>query len=125
MMNWYLKKYYLIDYDNLVIEIQLSKDKIHVMSFSHECIKFIAKKLDVNYLQGVKIHEVNNGNTKAAPQNVCLQLPQFIKNDSKEMGATCKYACFLSPLQIPCLALHQSIHCISQDVCPRWYCHFK
>lgn len=62
MMNWYLKKYYLIDYDNLVIEIQLSKDKIHVMSFSHECIKFIAKKLDVNYLQGVKIHEVNNGN---------------------------------------------------------------
>lgn len=21
------------------------------------------------------------------------------------------------------LALHQSIHCISQDVCPRWYCH--
>lgn len=62
MMNWYLKKYYLIDYDNLVIEIQLSKDKIHVMSFSHECIKFIAKKLDVNCLQGVKIHEVNNGN---------------------------------------------------------------
>lgn len=79
------KKYYLIDYDNLVIEIQLSKDKIHVMSFSHECIKFIAKKLDVNYLQGVKIHEVNNGNleididTKAAPQNVCLQLLQFKK----------------------------------------------
>lgn len=34
------------------------------MSFSHECIKFIAKKLDVNYLQGVKIHEVNNGKPK-------------------------------------------------------------
>lgn len=23
------------------------------------------------------------------------------------------------------LALHQSIHCISQDVCPRWYCHIN
>lgn len=32
-----------VDYESLVIEIQLSKDKIHVMSFSHECIKFIAK----------------------------------------------------------------------------------
>lgn len=32
-----------MEYESLVIEIQLSKDKIHVMSFSHECIKFIAK----------------------------------------------------------------------------------
>lgn len=131
MMNWYLKKYYLIDYDNLVIEIQLSKDKIHVMSFSHECIKFIAKKLDVNYLQGVKIHEVNNGNLEIDRYQSSTTKRMFTttsvkkKKDSKEMGATCKHACFLSPLQIPCLALHQSIHCISQDVCPRWYCHFK
>lgn len=79
MMNWYLKKYYLIDYDNLVIEIQLSKDKIHVMSFSHECIKFIAKKLDVNYLQGVKIHEVNNG---------YLEIDRYQSNTTKRMFTT-------------------------------------
>lgn len=80
MMNWYLKKYYLIDYDNLVIEIQLSKDKIHVMSFSHECIKFIAKKLDVNYLQGgVKIREVNNGN---------LEIDRYQSNTTKRMFTT-------------------------------------
>lgn len=107
------KKYYLIDYDNLVIEIQLSKDKIHVMSFSHECIKFIAKKLDVNYLQGVKIHEVNNGNLEIDRYQSSTTKRMFTttsvkKNDSKEMGATCKHACFLSPLQIPCL------HCTNQ-----------
>lgn len=51
--------------------------------------------------------------TKAAPQNVCLQLLQLKKNDSKEMGATCKHACFLSLLQIPCLTLHQSIYTVS------------
>lgn len=73
------KKYYLIDYDNLVIEIQLSKDKIHVISFSHECIKFIAKKLDVNYLQGVKIHEVNNGN---------LEIDRYQSNTTKRMFTT-------------------------------------
>lgn len=49
------------------------------MSFSHECIKFIAKKLDVNCLQGVKIHEVNNGN---------LEIDRYQSNTTKRMFTT-------------------------------------
>lgn len=49
------------------------------MSFSHECIKFIAKKLDVNYLQCVKIHEVNNGN---------LEIDRYQSSTTKRMFTT-------------------------------------
>lgn len=130
MMNWYLKKIlpdrlWQLGHWNSTFKRQNSCHVI--LAWVH---KIYCKKLDVNYLQGVKIHEVNNGNLEINRYQSSTTKRMFTttsvkKNDSKEMGATCKHACFLSPLQIPCLAMHQSIHCISQDVCPRWYCHFK
>lgn len=63
--------------------------------------------------------------TKTTPQKRLFTTTSVKKKiNSMEMGATRKHASY-PHCKFRVFALHQSIHCISQDVCPRWYCHLN